>query len=122
MDSLYYLFVVAVFIAVVLFLEGIYLTWNSSKGPEARRIERRLRAMSAASHGANAELSIVKERLLSEMPALNQLLLSLPRVSAIDRLILQSGVSMSTAQWLGLTVAGALLGFFMPLILGLSSP
>ena len=32
MDYLYYLFATLIFIAVVLLIEGAYLTWNSSKG------------------------------------------------------------------------------------------
>ena len=44
MDYLYYLFATLFFLAVVLLVEGVYLAWNSSKGPEAERIARRLRA------------------------------------------------------------------------------
>ena len=43
MDYLYYLFVVLAFLAVVLFLEGVYLSWNAANGPEAKRIAHRLR-------------------------------------------------------------------------------
>jgi len=50
MDIVFYLFGIAIFIAVVSALEGAYLSWNSSKGPEARRLERRLHAMSAGGH------------------------------------------------------------------------
>jgi tight adherence protein B len=119
MDTIFYSFAVAIFIAVVLFLEGIYLTWNSSKGPEARRIGRRLRSMSAGGHGDQTQISIIKQRLLSETPLLNQLLLALPRTSTIDRLLMQSGLSMSTAEWFGLTGLGALLGFLVPLFFGM---
>ena len=45
--SVFYAFVVLAFVAAVLLLEGLYLTWNAYKGPEAKRIERRLRAMAA---------------------------------------------------------------------------
>jgi tight adherence protein B len=118
MDTLYYLFGIAIFIAVVLFLEGLYLTWNSSKGPEARRIERRLRAMSASGRSNEQELSIVKQRLLSEAPMLNRLLLAVPRISTIDRLVMQSGLSISTAEWFGQTVAAAIFGLCMSLYFG----
>ena len=60
-------FVVLGFVlAAVLLLEGLYLTWNAYKGPEAKRIERRLRAMAAG--GGGAEASILKQRMLSESP------------------------------------------------------
>ena len=59
MDTLYYLFGTLIFIAVVLFIEGAYLTWNSSKGPEASRIARRLRIMSAGAHAGDSDVSIL---------------------------------------------------------------
>ena len=51
MDTTFYVFVLLVFIAVVFLLEGANLVWNSYKGPEVSRIERRLRIMSAGGGG-----------------------------------------------------------------------
>ncbi|MDP2046716.1 MAG: pilus assembly protein TadB, partial [Deltaproteobacteria bacterium] len=107
MDYFYYLFVILAFIAVVLFLEGAYLAWNTYKGPEAKRIERRLRAMSAGAHEGE-ELSIVKKRLLAETPALDRLLLGIPRIHQLDRLLLQSGLTLNVAGFMWLTIMGAL--------------
>ncbi len=112
MDYIYYLIVVLSFIAVVLFLEGAYLAWNAYKGPEAKRIERRLRAMSAEVHeGEN--LSIVKKRLLAETPELDRLLLEIPRIHHLDRLLLQSGLDLNVAGFLRFTFMGALAGFIL---------
>ncbi len=92
MDYLYYIFGVLIFVAVVLFLEGAYMTWNSTGGPEAGRIARRLRVMSAGAHRGEGDISIVKERMLSKTPAMQRILLQLPRVHALDhRLLEQSG-------------------------------
>lgn len=118
MDYFYNLFIVLIFIAVVLFLEGMYLFWNTYKGPEAERIERRLRAMSAGAHDGET-LSIAKERLLSESPHLHRLLLEVPRIHHLDRLLVQSGLELNAAVFLGLTVSGILLGFILAIILGL---
>ena len=65
MDYLYIAIVVFGFLAVVLFLEGAYLTWNTYKGPEAKRIEKRLRALSAGGAGGTEELS---PRLFRSIP------------------------------------------------------
>ena len=113
MDILFYLFGTAIFIAVVLMLEGVYLSWNARRGPEARRLERRLQAMSAGGHHSDADLSILKERLLSASPAVQQLLLRVPRVHSLDRLLVQSGVSMNVAKFCGMTVACMVAGFFI---------
>ncbi len=118
MDYFYYLFVILAFIAVVLFLEGAYLAWNAYKGPEAKRIERRLRAMSAGAH-EDGELSIVKKRLLAETPAVDRLLLEIPRIHQLDRLLLQSGLTLNVAGFLGLTILGALAGFILAAVFGL---
>lgn len=104
MDYLYYLFATLIFVAVVLLIEGVYLTWNSSKGPEAERVLRRLRVMSAGTHGSDQSISIVKERLLSKTPAMQRLLLRVPRVGALDRLLQQSGLSWTVAEFLGMVL------------------
>lgn len=115
MDYLYYLFVVLAFIAVVLFLEGAYLAWNAYKGPEAKRIERRLRAMSAEVHeGEN--LSILKKRMLAETPELDRLLLEIPRIHHLDRLLMQSGLELNVAGFLRFTFIGLLVGFVVATI------
>lgn len=108
MDYFFYLFGVLVFVAIVLLVEGVYIGWNSTRGPEAKRIERRLRAMSAGGHGNYRELSIVKERMLSESPMMQRLLLNMPRIGALDRLLLQSGLTWSVAEFLGLSILASL--------------
>lgn len=118
MDFLYYLFVVLGFFAVVLFLEGVFLTWNAYKGPEKTRIAKRLQAISAGgSHGQGATLA--KQRLLAQTPGLQKLLLSIPRVHLLDRLLLQSGLDLTVAAFLGLTAILAFVGFVVAMFLAL---
>lgn len=117
MDYLYYLFVLLGFLAVALFLEGAYLAWNAYRGPEAKRIARRLHAMSAGQ--GTEQISIVKKRLLAQTPALDRLLLQLPRVHQVDRLMLQSGVRFNVASFLGLTLLGGVGGLILSLLLHL---
>lgn len=116
--DLYNVLILLLFIAVVLMVEGMYLLWSSYKGPEANRIERRLRIMSAGAHGG-AETSLLKQRLLSDTPFLQHVLLSLPRVHVLDRLLIQSGLSMKLMTFIGLCAAlgvgGALLAGFLAL-------
>ena len=99
--DLLHVFLVLAFIALVLAIEGAYLAWNAYKGPEAKRIEQRLRAMSAAGADA-AEASLLKRRLLSESPFLQRWLLVLPRVQELDRLLQQSGLRWTVAYLVGL--------------------
>jgi tight adherence protein B len=105
MDYLYYVFGTLIFIAVVLLVEGLYLGWNSSRGPEAGRVARRLRMMSAGAHSKHKGDSLIKQRLLAESPAMQRFLLSMPRVHQLDRLLEQSGLNWSVARLLGLALA-----------------
>lgn len=118
MDYTYYLLPILAFLAVVLFLEGIFLAWNAYKGPEARRLEQRLQAMTAG-HGTQ-EMSILKHRLLSKQPALHRLLLEIPRIHQLDRLLQQSGLTLNVARFLGMTLLAPLLvGLVLWLVLEL---
>lgn len=103
MDLFYYLFIVLGFFAIVGLIEGIYLTWNAYRGPEATRIKRRLQAMSAG--GVTVETKLLKKRLLSEAPALERILLQLPRVQHLDRLLIQAGANVTVAGFHGVILA-----------------
>ena len=74
----YLTMVVLVFVSLLLLLEGLYLTWKSYKGPEAQKLEKRLRALSA-SRDKTRQAQLLKQRMLSELPRLQRVLLSLPR-------------------------------------------
>jgi tight adherence protein B len=112
-DTLYYLFAVLLFVAVVLLIEGGVVWWTSTRGPQARRIADRLRLMSAGGHGDATRLDVLKRRVLAESPALQRALLSLPRIQRLDRYLQMSGLRWSVAQlllWmLAAGVAAALL-------------
>ncbi|GGH50808.1 hypothetical protein GCM10010975_04000 [Comamonas phosphati] len=101
--------VALVFAAMLLLLQGIHSVWKQYKSPEAKRLERRLRALSAA-HDDSASTRLVKERVLSDMPRLQRTLQHMPRAHQLDRFIVQAGL-----DW---TVSGLLLGCALLLALG----
>jgi energy-coupling factor transporter ATP-binding protein EcfA2 len=85
------------------------------RGPEARRMERRLRAMSAGGHGEE-QLSLLKRRTLAESPAYAQLLMMVPRVASIDRMLMQSGLTLSVGDLVGATLGLGAAGLFAPML------
>jgi tight adherence protein B len=98
---------VLVFIAVMLLLEGLYLMWKTYKGPEAKKIQQRLQALSAAGDGS-ANSHVLRERMMSELPPLQRFLLSLPRAHQLDRILLQADLNWSVANLvLGCLAMGA---------------
>jgi len=98
-NSFFPLFALLAFVAVVLLIEALYMIWNSYKGPEAKKIEQRLRALSA-SFDTSARAAVLKNRMLSEVPAIDRLLLAMPRAHTLDRLLLQSGLDWTVAKLL----------------------
>ncbi len=98
-----------VFVAVLLLLEALRMLWKQYKGPEAKRLERRLRALSAA-HDRSTPTKLVKQRALSDIPRLQRVLQRMPRAYHFDRMIVQSGL-----DW---TVSGLLLSCAVLFVLG----
>lgn len=98
MDPIFYAFIVLVFVTVVLAVEGIYLWWNSHHGVAVRRLESRIRALSAGGQVQKERLTILKNRMLSESNGLEKLLMQIPRVNTLDLLIQQSGLNWSVAR------------------------
>nr|WP_294838429.1 type II secretion system F family protein [uncultured Methylotenera sp.] len=115
MDYLYYLFAILAFLAVVLFLEGAYMAWNAYKGPEAKRIERRLEAMTL---GKEHESTLVKQRLLAKTPGIASMLQQVPRIQQLDKALLQSGLQYSVGRFLGICLMLAAAGFAIALYFG----
>lgn len=122
MDTTLLILGALVFFAAFLAVEGLYLWWNSRRGPDAKRISKRLRMMSAGGQVEDGTTSLLKQRLLANSPDLERLLLRLPRISSFDRFIVQSGSDWTVASFLGLTaglfVAGVLGGLVFRLPLG----
>ena len=116
MDNLLLMFIVAVFLAVVLLIEGGYLLWQSNRSVEARRMQQRLQALSAG--GLSRESDLLKKRLLAESEGMERLLLMVPRISVVDRILLQSGRKTTVASLAGWTLCAAFAGLLAWLMLG----
>lgn len=106
MDFLFYGFVVLVFAAVILAVEGFYLWWMSTHGAAARRIARRLQVMSGGVGGRSSErISILKQRRYSHQPALDRLLHRFALAARIDALLVQAGARWTVAQFCACSLA-----------------
>lgn len=95
--ELYYVILVVAFIAGLLAVEALYGFWNATRGPEAVRVEKRLRLMSAGGHGEESS-SILKKRQLAKTAGMERFLLQLPRIHELDRLLVQAGSSLSVSM------------------------
>lgn len=104
MGNSFLVLLVLVFIAVLLLLEALYLLWRSQRGPQAKKLQGRLQALSAA-RDHTAQALLLKQRMLSELPVFERTLQSLPRLERLDRMILQAGIGWSVSKLLLLTVS-----------------
>lgn len=109
MDYMYFVFATLIFVAVVLLVEGAYLAWNATRGPEAQRMTRRVQAMAAGE--ASKNVALAKKRTLSAHPVLHRLLAALPHTVTLDRLLVQSGKRWTVAGFAGASLASCLLAW-----------
>ena len=99
MDALFYGFVVFLFAAVILAVEGIYLWWMGTHGAAARRIARRLQVMSGGVGRGGERISILKQRRYSSHQAFDRMLHRAGAAHRIDTLLVQAGSSWSVGQF-----------------------
>jgi tight adherence protein B len=104
--------VVLVFVAVLLLLESLYMMWKSHHGPEAKKLNKRLQALSAVRDGTT-QTRLLRQRMLSELPAMERLLARIPRLRALDSMLLQAGLDWTVGKLLLLCGVFALLGWFI---------
>lgn len=115
MDTLTLLFALATFIAVVLFLEGAYLWWASSHSPEVKRLNRRLEEV-ATGVQQERKTKLFKDDSASGSAVGDRMLAAIPRLGGLNRLIVQSRLNLTLAQFVGWTLALAATGFGLPLL------
>ena len=111
------LFIIVGFLAVVLLLEGLYVYWNDTKSPEVRRVGERLRAISAGGHADGKDLKLLKQRMLSESPGVQRLLLRMPRVAQLDRMMQQAGDTNTVTHFLSISAMMGIGGLLVGLLL-----
>jgi tight adherence protein B len=109
MNFLFYGFVILVFFSIALVIEAGYLWWSSRHSSEAKRLESRIRMMSAGGNGNDPAMSILKQRELSGSPLLTRMLLWVPRIQMVDRWLVQSGLNWSMGKFVACTVVPPLM-------------
>jgi tight adherence protein B len=116
MGYLYYFIAVSIFLAIVLFLEGIYYFWNAYYGPEVKRISVRVKALDVAT--GNPARTIIKHRSIEDSPYIERLLLRIPHIQLLDRFIYQTGKNITLSFFLGVSLIAAVSSVIFLLIIG----
>lgn len=89
---------VLVFVALMLLMESAYVMWRSQHGPDARKVQSRLRILSST-RDTSSQTQLIKQRLTSELPLVQRQLQSL-RLQRLDGYLLQSGLGWTISRFL----------------------
>src|SRR5216683_1575215 len=112
---MHYLMVIAIFLTVVLLIEGSYFAARAVYAPERRRTRRRMHTVAQDHDGTSG--GIVRRGALSEIAWVHRLLVKIPLMQRLGRLLEQahSRYTFGTFLWVstGLFCLGLLLGPFV---------
>lgn len=117
-NNIFILAMLLLFAAVFMAIEGLYIWWNSTHGPEVSKLAKRLRMISAGGSGESADVSLLKRRLNSNSPFFERMLLLWPRLENIDRLLVQSGTEWTLANYAVYSASLFAIGFIIMLFVG----
>ena len=105
-----------VFICVLCTIEGLFFVLLSKFDPEAKRMRKRLQAL-CMERAENDVRSIVRNRPLSSIPRLNQILSAMPLMLKLDRLLLQADSRQPLGVFLLLSLVLGVSGFYVTSLL-----
>lgn len=117
-DNFFNIALLLLFIAAFFAIEGAYIWWNSRRGPEATRLAKRLRMISAGGSTDPADMALLKRRLTSNSPAFDRLMQLVPRIETLDRFLVQSGTDWTLPNFATYTVSFFGMGLFGLLLFG----
>lgn len=116
MDPTYVVFIVLLFVAVVLAIEGVYQVWASKNSSEAKRLAARLRTLDEAS--AQTAVSIERRAAARRWNWLDDSVLAgLPKGPELLRYVETSGTGRGVAEMLVYSAALGLVGVVLPMVL-----
>jgi tight adherence protein B len=101
---------IGIFICVVLLIEGGSMVFRSLRSPEEKEIRRRLNRLTFLEYD---NVDIVRKRMLSEVPWLNQKLLRLKWAGSAALLLEQAGTRHTLGFYVLVSALLAFLGFTM---------
>lgn len=119
MDSTYAMFLVLGFLAVFMLLEGFLLLWHDAGTPDVKRVRERLFLLATADQPQSLP-TLARDRKLSNNPSVHAWLAKIPRVEALDHLLLQAGSPHLVARLLANMLVALLVGVMLGVLMGWS--
>jgi tight adherence protein B len=113
MDLINILLLVAIFIFTVAVIEVIYLAWQESQFTEKMTIKKRLLYISAGGKHGQERLSKYREGILKDVGVYERFLLTLPRLSNLDKLLVKAKLPLNATTFIIASIALAFIGFWL---------
>lgn len=112
MDILTILFFSSVFIFTVAIIEMAYLAWRESGFVEKRTVKKRLLYISAGGKHGQEKLSVYRKNILKDVGTFDRIVLSLPRYSELDRLLIKTKVPVNATIFIIASITFGIAGVF----------
>lgn len=114
MDTLYYVFIVLLFIAAALASEAIWRWWFASRSTTAKRLNKRLRQTTSISAAIKRDApGLLKNHRLATSDKVDSLLRKIPGIYRLHTHILQAGLAWPVSQFLMLVLIIVTVSFFI---------
>ena len=107
---------VTVFLGVLLLIETVYLLTRRRWSPEVKKVRQRLKVLARTEY-ADGDVNLVRQKLLSDIPWFNRILLGFRWTHRVNRIIEQAGVRRPIGFFLVLSFLLACGGAFLMMAL-----
>jgi tight adherence protein B len=110
---------IGIFLSIILFVEGVYYFYHQYVNPQNRTLKRRLRGGSGKPQDlqhANDAAGILRQRKMSELPWLQDLLVSMKNLGGLEKLLQQANCHMSIGVFFLLSGALGSIGLVIAIL------
>jgi tight adherence protein B len=101
-----------IFIALILIIEAGFIAYRNWKNPDRHKIRERLKAIDRNVQHIDVS-SILRKRMLSEVPLFNRTLQGIPVIRKLDRLLQEANVQYPVGFFILLTLLLGAIGFLV---------
>ncbi len=101
---------IGIFLSIILLVEGSYFFYHQYVSPQSRTLKRRLRGGAARPQEGLESLEILRQRKLSDLPWLNDILSSMTNLGGLEKILQQANSQMPLGVFLLLSGVLGLVG------------
>src|SRR3990172_7105158 len=107
------LILIGTFLFTLTLIFGVYTSVQNLRNPKKREVLRRLHTLSSTEYYEDEDVDIMRRRLYSDLPWLNEVLQSFRWTDRMGRLIEQSAIQTTLGAFVLLSGVMAIIGFLM---------